>query len=89
MSQGSPTETDDESSRTVAAAPQVILSELVPEGRALIPVQAAGRTYLAVHPDAKVEQLVQELNAHIQHAYAVGHVVPYTAQGEARERPVV
>ncbi|MFF3622376.1 hypothetical protein [Streptomyces sp. NPDC002467] len=89
MSQGSRTETEDESNRAAVTAPRVVLSELVPEGRALIPVQAAGRVYIAVRPDAELEQVVRELNDHIEHAYAVGYVVPYNAQGESRERPAV
>ncbi|MFF4576871.1 hypothetical protein ACFY15_00440 [Streptomyces sp. NPDC001373] len=52
-----------------------------------MPVQTATRLYLAVRPDAEVKQLVQELNDHIQHAYATGLVVPYASEGEARPRP--
>jgi len=89
MSQGTRTEPEDESSRPAAAVPQVVISELVPDGRALIPVQAAGQTYLAVHPHAEIKQLVDELNTHIQHAYAVGYVVPYPTGGETRERPII
>ncbi|MCX4540452.1 hypothetical protein [Streptomyces sp. NBC_01565] len=88
MSHGAHTEAeDDSSSSTDIAVPQVIISELVPEGRAVIPVQAAGRTYIAVHPEAEVKQLVHELNGYIQHAYAVGHVVPWGPSAETRERP--
>lgn len=88
MSQGSRTETDDESSRGAAGVPQVVISELVPEGRAIIPVQAAGRTYLVVHPDAELKQLVQELNDHIQHACAVGYA-QFNGEVETRTRPIV
>ena len=88
MSHGVRTETEDEASQA-PAVPQVVISELVPEGRALIPVQTAERLYIAVRPDAEVKQIVQELNDHIQHAYATGLVVPYTAGGEARPRPEI
>ncbi|MFD9369608.1 hypothetical protein ACFWA6_18215 [Streptomyces sp. NPDC060020] len=89
MSQGARTETEDEPSRTNAAAPQLVISELVPEGRALIPVQTAERTYLAVHPEAELKQLVQELNDHIQHSHAVGFTVTYNGAMETRDRPTV
>lgn len=88
MSHGVRSETEDETSQAApAGAPQFIVSELVPEGRALIPVQTAERTYLAVHPDAEIGQLVQELNAHIQHAHAVGFAVPYNGAVEMRPHP--
>lgn len=88
MSQGTRTETG-EASHAAATAPQFIVSELVPEGRALIPVQTAGRTYLVVNPNAEIGQLVEELNAHVQHAQAVGFVVPYNGVPEGRDHPSI
>ncbi|AZM91480.1 hypothetical protein [Streptomyces sp. W1SF4] len=89
MSHGVRTETEDEANQALAAVPQVVISDLVPEGRALVPVQTSDRLYIAVRPDAEVKQLVQELNDHIQHAYGTGLVVPYNADGETRPRPTV
>jgi hypothetical protein len=87
MSHGTRTEAEDDVSS--AAVPQVVISDLVPEGRALIPVQTPTRTYLAVRPDAEIKQLVQELNEHIEHAYAVGHIRPGEIHASTREHPLL
>ncbi|MFD4738668.1 hypothetical protein ACWCYZ_16905 [Streptomyces virginiae] len=67
---------------------EVIISPLVPDGYAMIPVQLQGRTVLALHPDHASDQLAKELADHLAHATRVGTVVLYNPlDGESRPHP--
>ncbi|MFE9845841.1 hypothetical protein [Streptomyces goshikiensis] len=66
---------------------QVIVSDLVPDGCAMIPIQMADRTVIAVHPAAPIPQLVDALQAHAEHSLAVGFAFPYNAPTELRPHP--
>ncbi|MCY0921878.1 MULTISPECIES: hypothetical protein [unclassified Streptomyces] len=69
---------------------EVIVSPLVPDGHAMVPVQVRGRTVLALHPDHGTEQLAKELTDHLAHATRVGMAVLYNPlDDEPRSRPEV
>lgn len=67
---------------------QVLISPLVPDGRAMIPIQMADCTVLAVHPAAAIPQLVDELQHHFAHSEQVGLLAAQHLPGvEVRPHP--
>ncbi|MET9465849.1 hypothetical protein ABZY44_13780 [Streptomyces sp. NPDC006544] len=68
---------------------EVVVSALVPDGYAMIPIQLKGKTVIAVHPDHGSEQLAKELTHHLAHATRVGMAVLYNPVDEVRPRPEV
>lgn len=68
---------------------EVVVSALVPDGYAMIPIQLSGKTVLALHPDHGSEQLAKELSNHLAHATQVGTAVLYNPVEELRAHPEI
>jgi hypothetical protein len=86
MSQGASTESAAQASSEDGEL-QILVTELVPDGRAMIPVQVAGHTVLAVHPSHISHQLADELQHHFAYAQHVGLLSTPHLDAEVRPRP--
>ncbi|MBT2449432.1 hypothetical protein J7F03_20540 [Streptomyces sp. ISL-43] len=81
-------DSDKARERPRAQQVQVVISPLVPDGRAMIPIQMADHTVLAVHPDHVSKQFADELQHHFAHAEQVGLLTSqHLPRPDARPHP--
>lgn len=76
-----------ESERPRVVTAQIVVTELVPDGRAMAAVELKDRTVLAIHPKHISAQLGEELAHHFDYAQQVGLFEARTGVDGGRSHP--